>query len=389
MIYKKDLTNILIDEPMNDIFNFYGDKRNNIHLLIYFNIYGDRYDIFPGELPIMYDIKEKKIPIIFVVNKCPDKIFEDEDSMDFLKEDVLNARKGTDFENYETYFINCINGKGFDKLLKGIFSIFQKYLIIDANLAKIKDFSMPIEIFNKIFEHYFFFGDISPEDVFLNDSLMESVLDIKKLIIKLAGYYSGELGYLNSLSFYFFNRLYNQIWRNSEKNFFPLLTDLVKKIYSNFGIEKNYEECNNFIKQKISQYFNLNVEGNEGNEIQKNKIEKKNKSHEDETSAGNDDDEPAPYHFTIEQFTKDFNNLVKLYWYSKDNFRTNDNIIEKELQKGSNIEEKIFKIEDENKINAERLLILVKRDFGLDNSKIQTKKKFSKNYFIFLIPAMN
>ena len=123
MIYKKDLTNILIDEPMNDIFNFYGDKRNNIHLLIYFNIHGDSYDIFPGELPIMYDIKEKKIPIIFVVNKCPDKIFEDEDSIDFLKDDVLNARKGTDFENYETYFINCINGKGFDKLLKGIFSI--------------------------------------------------------------------------------------------------------------------------------------------------------------------------------------------------------------------------------------------------------------------------
>ena len=245
---------------------------------------------------------------------------------------------------------------------------------------------MPIEIFNKIFEHYFFFGDISPEDVFLNDSLMESVLDIKKLIIKLAGYYSGELSYLNSLSFYFFNRLYNQIWRNSEKNFFPLLTDLVKKIYSNFGIEKNYEECNNFIKQKISQYFNLNVEGNEGNEIQKNKIEKKNKSHEDETSPGNDDDdEPAPYHFTIEQFTKDFNNLVKLYWYSKDNFRTNDNIIEKELQKGSNIEEKIFKIEDENKINAERLLILVKRDFGLDNSKRDANDKekiFQKLFYI-------
>ena len=65
MIYNKESTNILIDEPMNDIFSFYGDKRNNIHLLIYFNIYDDRYDIFPGELPIMYDIREKKYSYYF------------------------------------------------------------------------------------------------------------------------------------------------------------------------------------------------------------------------------------------------------------------------------------------------------------------------------------
>ena len=59
-IYKEEISNILIDEPMNDIFSFYGDKRNNIHLLIYFNIYDDRYDIFPGELPLILDIIEKK-----------------------------------------------------------------------------------------------------------------------------------------------------------------------------------------------------------------------------------------------------------------------------------------------------------------------------------------
>ena len=44
------------------------------------------------------------------------------------------------------------------------------------------------------------------------------------------------------MKFYFKYKLYNNIWRNSEKNFFPLLTDLVQKIYSNFGIvfcEKN------------------------------------------------------------------------------------------------------------------------------------------------------
>ena len=49
LIYNKQTSNIVIDEPMNDIFSFYGDKRNNIHLLLYFNVYNDR----------------KKIPLIF------------------------------------------------------------------------------------------------------------------------------------------------------------------------------------------------------------------------------------------------------------------------------------------------------------------------------------
>ena len=381
LIYKEESTNILIDEPMNDIFSFYGDKRNNIHLLIYFNVYDDRYDIFPGELPIMYDIQEKKIPIIFVVNKCPDEIFDEDDDEErnLLKNEVENARKNTDFENYKTYFINCINGKGFDELLKGIFEHFEKHIIKDEDLANIKNLSMKIENFNKLFEHSFFFGDISPKDVFLNESLVESVLDIKKLIVKLAGYYSGELGYLNSLNFYFFDRLYNQIWRNATKNFFPLLTDLVKKIYSNFGFEKTYEECNNFIKHKISQYFNLHIGENEGQAGQTNA----NTNTGTTTSPGNDD--PAPYNFSIEQFTKDYIRLIKLYWYSKDTFRTNDSIQEEQLKKGSTIEEKLFKMEDENKIDAKRLLVLVKRDFGLDNSKRDATSKekiFQKLFYI-------
>ena len=385
---------------MNDIFSFYGDKRNNIHLLIYFNVYDDRYDIFPGELPIMYDIQEKKIPIIFVVNKCPDEIFDEDDDEErnLLKNEVENARKNTDFENYKTYFINCINGKGFYELLKGIFEHFEKYIIKDEDLANIKNLSMKIENFNKLFEHSFFFGDISPKDVFLNESLVESVLDIKKLIVKLAGYYSGELGYLNSLNFYFFDRLYNQIWRNATKNFFPLLTDLVKKIYSNFGFEKTYEECNNFIKHKISQYFNLKIGENEGQAGQEDQTNtntgtttgEPNIDSKDKGSPGNNtispgNDDPAPYNFSIEQFTKDYIRLIKLYWYSKDTFRTNDSIQEEQLKKDSTIEEKLFKMEDENKIDAKRLLVLVKRDFGLDNSKRDATSKekiFQKLFYI-------
>ena len=230
LIYNKDSSNILIDEPMNDIFNFYQDKRNNIHLLIYFNFLGDKYDICPGDQPVIYDIIEKKIPIVFVVNKCTDLIFEDEEEFELLKEQVSDARKNTDFEKYDTYYINCLNGKGFDELLCGIFKMYEKYIIKDEDLNKIKDNSMNYETFNNLFEHTFFFGDISPEDVFLNESLIKSVSDIKKLIVDLGGYYAGELGVLNHIFFYFSNKLYNNIWRNSSKNFFPLLTDLVKKI---------------------------------------------------------------------------------------------------------------------------------------------------------------
>lgn len=102
------------------------------------------------------------------------------------------------------------------------------------------------------------------------------------------------------------------------------------------------------------------------------------------TSPGENDDDAAPYNFTIEQFTKDYKRLIKLYWYSRDNFRTNDNIKEKQLKQGSNLDETLFKVEDE-KIDTERLLLLVKRDFGLDNSKRDATSKekiFQKLFYI-------
>ena len=47
--------------------------------------------------------------------------------------------------------------------------------------------------------------------------------------------------------------------RNSETNLFPLLNDLVKKIYKNYNIDKNYTQINEFIKLKISQYFHIDM----------------------------------------------------------------------------------------------------------------------------------
>ena len=65
--------------------------------------------------------------------------------------------------------------------------------------------------------------------------------DIRKLIIEIGSFYTNNLDFFQSIGFYLFSKLYNNIYRNSQTNFFPLLTDLVKKIYSNFNIkDKDY-----------------------------------------------------------------------------------------------------------------------------------------------------
>ena len=120
-------------------------------------------------------------------------------------------------------------------------------------------------------------------DVFLNESLIKSVKDIKSLEVKLVAFYSHELGLGKSIGFYIFSKMYNNFKRNSKFNYFPLLTDLVKKIYENFGIyDKTEENCNYYIKYMISKYFNINIELEknllrEEENIKKEKKEEKNK----------------------------------------------------------------------------------------------------------------
>ena len=47
---------------MNDILNFYDVKRNNFHLLLYFNIYNDKYGVLENYLLFM---NQKKNSFIF------------------------------------------------------------------------------------------------------------------------------------------------------------------------------------------------------------------------------------------------------------------------------------------------------------------------------------
>ena len=368
LIYNKDSVNILIDEPSTDAFSFYGDRRNNIHLLLYFNVYGEKYDILPGETPIMDEAMKLKIPIIFLINKCPDQIFSDEDEMEDLKMDVADARKGTKYEKFKTYCINCLNGKGFDLLLKGIYEMYKNNIIKEDDLDKIKNHSLGEEDFKTIFKNNIFFGDISPKDVFLNESLITSCINIKKLLVKLGGYYSKELKKLKSLKFYFKYKLYNNIWRNSEKNFFPLLTDLVQKIYSNFGLDKTKVECNDFIIKVLSLYFNIDLsEVKSGKKSDDKNIKNKNEEDYDCTVEG-DNEYPAPYDFSLEKFAADYANLLNLYSDSK-NFKITEHIEEHNLKTKGNINEIILNKNNIKEIDLNRLHTLIKRDFGLDNSK--------------------
>ena len=363
LIYNKDSKHIIIDEPMNDVFSFYSDIRNNIHLLLYFTVYNDKYDVFPGEKPVMLEALKLKIPIIFIVNKCEDKIFNDEDEMEDLKNDIKEARKGTEFEEFDTIFINCITRKGFDILLNTIYEKYKKNIISDYDLNELKKGSITKENFDQIYKDSFFLKGIEPTDAFLNESLLISVYNIKKLIVELAGYYTGELGFFRTIKYFLGNKIYDDFFKDTGSNFFPLLTDLVKKIFFNFGIEKTYEKCNLFIKHTISKYFDISLEQNKPS---------KDENEENDESPGKE--APAAYKFNIEKFQRDYITSINLYWNSENNFKLIEKIAESSLRYDNKLEEKILKINEGNKIDGKRLLLLVQKDFGIvnkDNESIE------------------
>jgi GTPase Era involved in 16S rRNA processing len=383
MIYNEYSDNIIIDEYTNDSFTFYGDKRNDIHLLLYFNVYNDKYDVVPGELPIIMKAIEKKIPIIFIVNKCEKDLFEDEGLRKDTMKEVEKAREKTNYAKYETYFINCLLKKGFDKLLTGIYNKYKDNIISDDDLSKMKDITTNEEEFNKIIEKSKFFGKINTKDTFLNESLITSVKDIKSNVVKLVGYYLKELNFLHSFSFYLYKKLYNNILQNPEKNFFPILTDLVKEIYLNFGYKKSTKECNNYILLKLSQYFQIKLNFLENTKKEENKANEEEEEEDDdddeegiiaETPMG-DDEENKEFDFV--QFKEDYVNLGKLYWFSKKNFKIEQDNAEYVLKKNNiQLVDKIFNLEEENNaVNPESLFKIVKNDFGLDNSKNDATNK--------------
>ena len=79
----------------------------------------------------------------------------------------------------------------------------------------------------------------------------------------------------------------------------------------------------------------------------------------------------AAYIFTIEQFQQDFIHVGKLFWNSDQNFHINDKFEEVYLKDGKRLEENIFSFYDKKNIDPVRILQLVKKDFGVDDSQIE------------------
>ena len=386
MIYNENSDNIIIDEYTNDSFSFYGDKRNNIHLLLYFNVYNDKYDVVPGELPIIMEAIERKIPIIFIVNKCEKDLFEDKDLRKDIMKEVKKAREKTDYAKYETYFINCILKKGFDELLTGIHNKFKDYIISFEDLSKIKNNAICEEEVNKIIEKSKFFGKINIKDTFLNQSLTTSVQDIKSKVVIFTGYYLQKLKFLYSLCFYLYKTFYNNLLKNPKKNFFPILTDLVKKIYLNFGFKKTTKECNNFIILTLSKYFKIELDFMENEKNEKEEFDEENDDDDDEDNEIGSFISETPYdekneeekeEFDFNLFKDDYDNLLKLYWFSKRNFMIEQDNSENILKNiDIHLHDKLFNFEEENNaVKPERLYLIVKKDFGLYNSKIDATNK--------------
>ena len=102
-IYNKNNSNTLIDKYSNDIFNYFEDRRNDIHLLLYFNCYGGaaKYDINGEDERMMKNALKNQIPIIFVINKCEKNLFESNKRRKRFNTEIEKARaKNPEFINF-------------------------------------------------------------------------------------------------------------------------------------------------------------------------------------------------------------------------------------------------------------------------------------------------
>lgn len=222
--------------------------------------------------------------------------------------------------------------------------------------------------------------------------MLTSVIDIKTLIVKLAGYYENKLRVSSSISF-FFSRLYNSMNQDDNSNSFPLLTNLVQKIYKNFGFHKTKEECNNFIKKYIKEYFRLAPIKEEQNDDDKGGLRNE---------------------FSKYNFYRDLYILGNLFWNSDLNYKIDETIekdwlveddnIDEDKDKKNNknnnddkkekennekeLKEKIFHVnedDEEDDIEKEKLLSYVKKNFGLIKEEVELTPKQKMKIKLFYI----
>ena len=331
-IYDNNHSDILIDKYSYDIYDNYNDKRNTIHLLLYFNCYGgtDKYDINGEDEKMMKNAKEKKkIPIIFIINKCEESLFSSQRVREKFEESIkkIRKKKNPDFVDCNTFLINCKDKNGFDKLLTYIYDNYKIYITSNENLQYLKNGSIKKKDIKNIFINSKIMKDIDPEEFLLNKAVKTSVLEIKKLIIKIAGNYLKELNLDWYIKFgFYFQRLYDNFINVFHKNnYFPLLTDLVKTLFNNFNQkEKTIEDCSKYIREQLIDFLiaeNTNIDLKINNLIID---ENKQDNFINENVANN-----------IQKFSKIFKSLTELFLNISDNFNIEDDF-EKHLYLSKN-----------------------------------------------------
>lgn len=238
----------------------------------------------------MNDQAKKGIPIIFVINFCEDIIFQDkmeydknniisrnkfERLLDDIKAQLIKAKDSKDikhtkdeieYENNEKFPkipIHCLNRKGFDALFEKIYDIFKDNLVSEEDLNKFKNganYEGHKYNLEELTNNNIFLKDIKKEDI-ISEQMKASVELIKSLNSKLTGQYSGTLTFKPYIRF-LFTRAWNNMakkiffWRPSNE-FYPLLTELVLTIYNIFGYVKTNEECNEYIREILINYFKI------------------------------------------------------------------------------------------------------------------------------------
>ena len=412
-IYEKNNNNILID--INDNFSFNKDHRNKIHLLLFFTIYNNKLDIKPCNMPVITTASSKGIPIIIVISKA-EILFQStnkkdsEDSEDSEDENLNNnnnlmdtfkieiektktkiykdikeslKNEGGNINNNELKIefvcIDNISKNGLDNLLEIIYNKFKDSLISDADLDKLRLNKITKEDLKKVVKNSIFLGSKNLDEMILDEAIYKSTSDIKELLIKYFGFYENKLKFFQRIGF-FFQRNYYEIWNKIKRrsNTFPMLKNLVKQIFKNFGIDKSDEECTKIIIDYINEYFDINIiyiENN--NSIDKNKGFKESISLDIQNNYNLIEENDISTNI-IENKENKIKNLIE---------NNEDNIIDNRIENKENnfinniIENNEVNIIDnriENKENKIKNLIENNEDNIIDN-RIENKENKIKN----------
>jgi len=309
----------------------------------------------------MKNIDNKEIPIIFVINFCDDKIFEDKlryknnknrcksfnNKYLRLLETMakeLEDKEQIQFIKKKKIPINCLNKKGYHSLFKKIYKLFKDSMVKNEIIEKLKsgdNYASPNKDLKNLLETNIFFKDIKSEDI-ISQQLKESVVLIKDLILKLTGQYSGEIllpwfAIMNSIKKYIY-------WR-PKKEFYPLLTDLVFDIYDIFGEVKKQNECSEFIQKCLDNYFKISENGE----------------------------------LDFEEFKNDIIKFRNLFYNLENNFSV------KEENQNDSIKEKILKISEDNFSNIGKFFLEEEKKFFVNqiNDAIKTKSNDKKISIIY------